>query len=430
MYRSTYLENGIRVITEHIPNVRSVSIGMLVDASPRVETAHQAGIAHLAEHMLFHGTSNRDAGEIAQFMDRSGGQIGAFTARDYTCFYATVLDDYHTYALDLLGDIFLNSTFPEYHLALEKKAIQRELETARDSPYHRVHDRLKSYCWSPHPLGRPVGGDNATVQHLTREDVIYFVHRHYLPDGLTIAAAGNLQHEDFVAHVRDAFWRMMGTRDDGNQPPAPTHNPGLCVEPMSVSQNYFALGLPAPAYAAADRYTLHLINKILGGGISSRLYTNLREARGLVYQISAEIHAYQDAGLMIIEGSCAPEQLEITLYQVLQECRRLAHGAKPVGAEELWKTRMQIRGQHLIESENTHTRMSRLANQCFYFGEPIPSASILADIDGVTTDHIADMASHWLTGALADATLAVVGPHLASDDRQHALTQLLRAAGD
>ena len=240
MYQKSTLENGIRVVTESMPGHRSISLGILVDAGPREEAPGQNGLAHLVEHVLFCGTGSRNASQIARFMDEAGGHMGAFTARDYTCYSASVLDEYFTYALDLLGDIFLNSIFPPAKLEFEKSAILREIESACDVPSQQAHDLLKASAWPDHYLGRPVAGRVETIHSLTREDVIYFVYEHYLPDRLIVAAAGNVDHRDFVAQVRDAFWRMIGS-----SMPSPVARPaqraGVALVHMPVSLVYFSL---------------------------------------------------------------------------------------------------------------------------------------------------------------------------------------------
>ena len=408
------LENGIRVITESMPGVRSIAIGILVEASPHDEPREQNGLAHLTEHLLFQGTSNRDATKIARLMDVGGGNMGAFTTRDYTCFYATVLDDYRTYAIDLLSDLLLNSIFPAENLENEKEAILREIEATSDSPPKRAHTILKSFIWQDHPLGNPITGTAETVQKITREDVIYFVHENYMPDRVIIAAAGNLDHQDFVAQVRDAFWRMMG-RSQRKQIPSPKINSGVVIEFMPVSQAYFSIGIPTLPYAHEDRYALHVINNILGGGYSSRLFQRLREKHGLVYNIGSEYHAYRDSGILVVEGCTSPELLNNVLELTLTELCKLFTFDEPVSQEELWRATMQIHGQHLIAAENTNTCMSRLATQELYFGRNIPTEDIIDHIGSVNDRVLQKLARQSLRAALRQAAVAVCGPK----DLQH-----------
>jgi predicted Zn-dependent peptidase len=409
VYQKTWLENGIRVVTETLPEMRSVAIGILVDAGPRDESSEQMGLAHLTEHLIFQGTSNRNAEQIARLMDVGGGNMGAFTTRDYTCFFATVLDEYRTYALDLLGDVLLNSIFPSESVEREKRAILCEMDAARDMPFERVHSLLKSIAWRDHPLGNPIIGLPDTVKNLTREDVIYFSHKHYSPDRMIIAAAGNIEHQDFVAQVRDAFWRMLGQRTTTACTP-PKCQTGSVVECMSVSQAYFSIGLPVYSYAHPDRYALHVLNNVLGGGSSSRLFQRIRDELGLVYNIGSEYHAYKDAGMLIIEGCTVPTQLLNVLDHVLIELRNLITKDEPIGEEELWKARMQIRGQHIIASENTSTRVSRLVTQEFYFGRHIPADEILDQIETVSDQALQSLIDEALANAFDQISVAVVGP--------------------
>jgi predicted Zn-dependent peptidase len=424
MYRKTWLENGIRVVTEAVPQARSVALGVLIDAGPRDETPEQSGLAHLAEHVMFQGTSSRDALQIARLMDMAGGHTGAFTARDYTCYYATVLDDYRTYAIDLLGDILLNSTFPPDSVEREKQAVLREIDSVRDVPEGRVNNLLKAFGWPDHPLGRPVAGRPETVRRLTRADLIYFVHEHYLPNRLIVAAAGRVEHDDFVAQVRDAFWRLLG-RAPAAGARSPGHRAGVVVEHCPLAQAYFALGVPAPPYQHGSRYGLHVLNTLLGGGVSSRLFRRIREERGLVYHIASEYHAYRDAGMLVVEGSTAPEHLRTVLGLTLAELWRVVACGGPPDDEEVWKAKMHLRGQHLLGAESTHTRMSRLATQELYFGRHLPTEEILAGIDAVDARGVQGLAEEFLGEALSRVTVAVVGPEAPQHYSARAVEDLL-----
>ncbi|HEV3162906.1 MAG TPA: pitrilysin family protein [Isosphaeraceae bacterium] len=430
MYRKTTLENGIRVVTESMAEARTLSIGIVVDASPRDEPLEQSGLAHLTEHALFQGTSSRDALQIARLMDSAGGQMGAFTTRDYTCYHATVLDDYRTYVLDLFGDLLLNSTFPAPKLEREKQSILREIDAYRDAPQSRLDAILKAVAWPLHPLGRPIAGLPETVSALTREDVIYFIHENYLPNRIIIAAAGNVEHADFVAHVRDAFWRLLGQ----SSPAAAMSTqirPAVACEHAPVNQAYFALGIPAHCFTHADRYRLHVLNTLLGGGISSRLFRKIREQHGLVYDIGSEYQAFRDNGMLVVEGSTSPEHLMPVLELTLNVLWDLATGEEPADDDELWKAKMQLRGHHSIAGESTHTRMSRLAVQELYFGCHLGSDEVLAQIEAVNREDLNRLAGCWLHEALECATIAVVGPeapqHYGKELIERLLANYLRA---
>ena len=266
MVEQSLLDNRIRVVTKRMEGVRSVSLGFLMAAGPMDEDERCGGVAHLAEHLMFDGTDQRDADEIARMMDTTGGQIGGFTSRDYTCFTTTVLDDYRTYLIDLMGDIMLNSQFAEYAVHQEKETIIRELSAQLDRPDACAHERLKAHIWQSHPLGRPIGGAISSVAALQRQDVLDFVRCHYQPRRLIVAAAGNITHQDVVTNVADAFWAM---KDDGrtdSRPRPPVFHGGVTVECKGVSHAYFSIGLKAAPYAAPERYLIHLLTSILGGG--------------------------------------------------------------------------------------------------------------------------------------------------------------------
>ena len=411
MYRKTVLENGVRVVTEAMPRVRSLSIGLLVDTGPRDEPPGLAGVAHLAEHLMFQGTSSRSAEEIARFIDVAGGEMGGFTSRDYTCYYASVLDDHGTYALDLLGDVLLNSTFPEKSLSRQKSAIACEIQESRDAAERHVSALLKASAWPGHHLGRAVQGSLASVARVTREDLIYFVHRNYAPDRLVIAAAGHVDHDDFVAQARDAFWRMLGESGD---PPVlePRFRPGPTAIEAPHAQAYFSIGLPAPAYADHSRYGWHVLSQLIGAGVSSRLFREIREERGLAYSINSEYLAFREAGLFQIDGctpvGSLPEVLAIT-FRILAS---LTAGESPVDDEELWRARTRLRGRHLMASEDAGTRMSRLATQELYFGRQVDEEEVLAGIDAFDAAGLDHVVQGAFRNALGQAAVAVVGPGL------------------
>lgn len=408
MIHSTTLENGVRVLTEHCPGTRSISIGALVDASPQDDPNDLLGLAHFTEHALFQGTSARSEMDISRLMDAAGGQMGAFTGRDYTCYYANVLDDYSTFAIDLLGDIICNSTFPEEQMLREQQAIVREIGQNVDSPDARLHTALKQLIWPGHPLGRPVYGNAEHVSRMTREDVIYFMEEHYTPDRLILCAAGNVVHELLVEQVRDALWRLDGSNPRRAASPCP-FRPGIRIESSPESQSYFALALPVPAYASEDRYYWYILNTILGGGMSSRLFRRIREEMGCVYQIDSELNTYRDAGILVVEGSTAPESLRDVLAATMMELGKLAFGDQPVDDEEFWTARMQLRGQHLLASENLSTRMSRLATQEFYFSRQIGEDEVLRRINEVTLEDLQQFIDRALPEALGQIAVAVTG---------------------
>ena len=406
VFGQTVLENGIRVVTETMEGVRSVAVGVIVDCGPKDETPEEVGLAHLCEHLLFQGTSGRDANEIARQID-GFGHAGGYTTHDYTCYYSVTLDDYQYHALDLLGDVLLNSTFPIQYLQHEKQAILSEIERRGDVPELYIHDVAMRQAWRGTTLGRTIAGAAEAVTRHTREDAIYFLQRHYTPDKIVIAAAGHLDHEDFVAQARDAFWRLMGHRDT-SAPELPAFHSGVTVEQMDTTQAYFCLLIPAPPYVHPDRYVAHVLNRILGGGISSRLSRELRGQTGLVYDIQSEYRAYQNAGMITVEGSSSAASLPRVVRIVLGTIAGLVSGRSPVETEELWRSKTQIRVQHLTSSEDTYTRMCRLATQELYLGRCQDAGEVLARIEAVDLNEITRFIQSYLADFL-QAHLVVGG---------------------
>lgn len=407
-FRQTTLDNGIRVVTERVGGARAVSIGVLLEVGTYHEPERMSGLAHFCEHLAFQGTSSRDARDIARLMDDAGGHVGGFTSRDFTVFYAHVLDDFATYALDLLGDILLNPVFPEAAVEREKRVISCEQEAAVDSPRLRAYEELRAWIWSDHPLGRPLAGSPDSVARITREDLIYFFHRNYVPQRVLVTAAGNILHEDFVAQTRDAFWRWMGEAVEPTRPPA-KFSRGIRRCPSAVSQTYFTLGLPAPAYSAPERHAVHLLNQVLGGGLGCRLGLRLREEMGAVYDIESSYEAYHQAGLLSIAGATSSSQLALTLDAIVEELEALGTGRRAVNQEELLRAKRQLGAQILLGSDSTHSKMSRIATQVLYFGRCWSEEEQVAALEALTLDDLQACAASLVTGAREMSALSLVG---------------------
>jgi predicted Zn-dependent peptidase len=403
------LPNGLRVLTEPVAGVRSVALGLLVEASPHEDPLSRPGLAHLTEHALFCGTLTRSASALSRMMDEAGGQVGGFVTRDYSCYQACVPGDYATYALELLGDILLNSTVPAESVEREQQAILREIGLDDDSPVTRVGQMLKATIWPEHALGRSICGRPESILASTREDVLGFLGRHYAPDRMILAAAGAVDPELFVPQAEDALWRLSGLA--GERVTAPCRAVSGCrIETADVSQAYFAIGLPVGRYTDPDRYALFVLNSILGGSLGSRLLQTLRDETGLVYDISSEVHAYRDAGLLVIQGATAPDRLLPVLSLVIQEVVAMADGSRPLDEEELCTARRQLRGQHLLASESTHSVMSRLLTQQVYFGRQLPADEILDAVQGVTLDDLARLVETRIVPALEQAAITALVP--------------------
>lgn len=405
----TRLDNGIRVITESVPNTNSVGISILIDASPQNESAGQSGLAHLCEHAMFLGTNLRDRDQLSSFIDTSGGNMGGFTAPDYTCFYGHVMQDYVSYAVDLLGDVITGSSYPEELLAREQEVICQEIRQYADYPSDVALEATKKLLWPNDLLSRSVSGSVHDVQNLTRANVIDFISKYYTPDRIIFAAAGALEHDSIVEQAQDAFWTLRGSS------PAIDHGPvnsqgGVTIERMETNQCTFSIAIPVPAITDDRRYAIHLMSSLLGGGISSRLYRTLREQRGLVYSIQSNVLSYRRGGALVIEGVTSPEKLIESVQLVLFELTSLAICQQPINEEELWKTRMQMKGQSQLAVDVIPNRVARLSTHCFCFGHRISDDAIWKQIDNLKIEQLNDVALTVLLEGLSSLTIAVAGP--------------------
>ena len=405
----TKLDNGIRVITESVPTTNSVGISILINAGPQNESVDQSGIAHLCEHALFLGTHNRDRSQLSSFIDTSGGNMGGFTSPDYTCFYSHVMQDYTSYAIDMLGDIVIGSNYPEDLLEREKEVICQEIRQYADSPNDVVLQATKRTLWPHDTLSRSVTGDVGSVSKLTRSNVTDFISKNYTPDRIIVAAAGAVEHDSFVEQAEDAFWTLRGSAPELNRLPVECRG-GVCIQRMETSQCTFSIGIPVPCITDEHRFALHVVCNILGGGMSSRLYRNLREQNGLVYSIQANIMAYHRGGMLVIEGMTSPEKLIESVQLIMFELTSLAIWQKPIDDEELWKSRMQIKGQSQLAVDVIPNRVARLSTQCFHFGGRISDAAMLESIDELTVEQLQEVTMDIILSGMEKLTIAVAGP--------------------
>lgn len=401
------LDNGIRVLTHQMPGSHATSIGILVECGTRDETAGEHGLAHLTEHILFQGTERRTGLEIAREIDAVGGQVGAFTSRDYTCYSASIASDYTFQALDLLADIIQYPSCPAEDIEIEKRVILREMEMIQDTPARRALEQLQAGVWGEHALGRPVIGQPKALQHLNRDSIVSFLARFYRPSRIIVAAAGEVSHSHFVSQVNDCFWRLGGSS------PSRSPDPGLWREttartPASSRQSYFCVGLPAVPYEHPARYVFHLLDRIVGGGMSSRLYRRLRDELGLVYDIRSEYLAYRDGGMWLVEGTTAPEFESQAVAAVLEQLEDLAD--HPVEEDELWIAKKKLHCNLVLGCQDPHTVMSRGATQETYFGKTIPLDSVRHSVDRVGQEQITSVVQQYLYGSLREAGVVCLGP--------------------
>ncbi len=402
----TTLHNGVRVLSERMEGIRSVSIGVLVNAGSKDERADERGYAHLLEHMIFQGTGDRDAAAIAEMMAIGGGAMGAFTTRDYTVYHATMLDEYLPFALEVLGDMLCNSVIPADALDTQRSVIMNEI-AGNEDPIRLANDLLKMTLWPNHSLGFPTAGLERTLDEATRESLLDFMRRRYVADQLVVVAAGNVQHADFVEQVGDSFWQMPEAESELHQPVSPEANWGTIVARQSnISQVYFTMAWPAPNYTSLDRYGWHVFSNMLGGGTTSRLYRRLREERGLVYHVEAQYQAYGNAGALVVEGGTRPQTLVPVLAGALMEVMGMS--MEPLDPDRHHQVVQSLISQHLVSGDSAYVRMSRLALQELYFGEAVSSQQVIDDLRAQSPEAIQRAAASVAGAGLP--VISLVGP--------------------
>ncbi len=403
MITKEVLDNGLTLISESMPEVRSVAIGVWLKRGSRHETESQCGISHFIEHMVFKGTKNRSAERIAAEVDSIGGYMDAFTAKEYASFHLKVLDDHLPLAAEILADIVLNPLFDPAEMAKEKKVIFEEINMVEDTPDDLVMELLCQGFWPGHPLGRPILGTKRTVGRFRRDDLARYFARVYRPANILIAAAGHLVHERTAALVRRHFSELPpGPLPASGKPPR-VATATTARSKRELEQVHLCLGTRAPSQTDPQRYPGFVLNTILGGSMSSRLFQNVREKRGLVYAISSGITAYSDTGLLSVYAGTGLESAREVIRLTLEEMRRLAGERLP--EDELRRAKDHIKGGLLLSLENTGARMSHLARQEIYFGRQLPLEEILDGIEQVSGAEVQRLAAALFRGRVSASVL-------------------------
>lgn len=380
------LENGLTLITERMPHVRSVAIGVWLKRGSRHETPAQTGIAHFIEHMVFKGTKNRSAETIASEVDSIGGHMDAFTAKEYAAFHLKVLDEHLPLAADILGDILLNPLFDGVEMGKEKKVIFEEMGMVEDTPDDLVMELFTQSFWPRHPLGRPILGTKRSVSRFKRDHLEQFFRSTYRPENLVVVAAGHLDHETTAALIRRHFGSLVSGATPVNGGPPKVATRLVTRSKKELEQVHLCLGTPSYEYRHPDRYVVHTLNNILGGSMSSRLFQNVREKRGLVYSISSGVTTYSDTGNLTIYAGTSLDSLDEVARLTLQELRRFKEELVP--AVELRRAKDQLKAGIMLSLESTGSRMSHLARQEIYFGRQPTLDETLEGIEAVTDGDI------------------------------------------
>ena len=401
----TILPNGVRILSESVPYVDSVSVGVWAVAGARDEDKRHHGLSHFVEHMLFKGTATRTARQIADQMDSLGGHLNAFTDKEFTCYYAKVLGEHLMKALDVVSDMVLNSVLDPVEIAREKNVVLEEVKRHEDTPEDEVHDLLAQTIWKGHQLGNSVIGSRSVIKSVTREALVEYMLQLYRPDALVITAAGNVDHARLVDTVSAQFGALEGRRTP-RTPSEVTPRAELNLVDKDTEQVHFCLGAPGFAQHREEKYALAAIDSALGGGMSSRLFQEIRENRGLAYAIGSYSASYQEAGLFAIYGGTSVDNVKTVIELTKQECANI--GRDSVTDFELERAKNQIRAALVLGQESMSNRMSRLAKSELYYGRIIRMEEIISAILQVTKDDVADVASRLFKDA--GFAVAAIGP--------------------
>jgi predicted Zn-dependent peptidase len=388
--RRTVLPNGLIVLTERMDHLRSVAMGVWIKSGSRCEPAETNGISHFVEHMLFKGTRSRTAQHIAREMDSIGGNLDAFTGKETICFNVKSLSDHVPIALDVLTDLVLNPVFAPTDIERERGVILEEIKMDEDNPDVLVHELFTQSFWRDHPLGKPILGTKTTVAHLDQKSLFDYHGDRFHAGNMIFSAAGNLDHDQFAAAVADKFSSLAGG-ETLHELPAPESSARIVLRnKKSLEQVQICLGLPAPPITDESRYATLILNTVLGGGMSSRLFQTIREERGMVYSIYSDLSPYRDTGtLMVFAGTSAGKAVEV-VDLILAEFAGLKQDLLP--PEELTRAKDQLKGNILLGLESSNARMANLARQEMYFHNFMTVEEVIARIDAVQASEVQSMA--------------------------------------
>jgi predicted Zn-dependent peptidase len=406
--RATQLGNGIRVVSDAAPDLRSVTIGIWVENGSRYESDAEAGISHFLEHLFFKGTERRTALEIAQEVEALGGVLNAFTGKEQTCYYAKVLPEHLPIALDVLGDVFAHSTFPEDEIERERTVIAQEIMQAEDTPEEHVHDLFGMAFWPGHPLARPIAGSVESIGRYGRSQFLDFMGQRYRPDRILVAGAGALTHEALVAGVEGQLGALRG-ESGALTVSTPEPQGGRWETAKDLEQTHVCLGVPGVPHGDPQRYAVYLLQLALGGGMASRLFQEIRERRGRAYSVYAFHSSFRDAGCFGVYVATSRQWVD----EVVDVCRAIFDDVAQHGlaVEELERAKTQMKGGLFLGLETSDSRMTRLARNTLCFGRDVSVEEVCRDVEAVSTDDVVAAARRILASDIVNVT--VLGPHAA-----------------
>lgn len=389
----THLDNGLKIVTEKVESVKSVSVGIWVKTGSRNETAKQAGITHFLEHMLFKGTETRSSYDIAMSMESVGGYLNAFTSSEYTCYYSRCLNTQLDKALDVLSDMVLNPSFPEEEVEKEKKVVIEEMKMYRDSPDDYLFEEFSNKLFEGHPLGRPIIGFEETVSAFSRDDLYEYMEDRYQPWNLLVAVAGNADHEKVVDLVADYFGDLPSKGEDPENEELTPYKVTNQKLTKDIEQTHLILGRRGLDYDHEDKYRLLLANTVLGGGMSSRLHQNIREQYGYCYSISTFNQSYQDTGIYGVYVGTDKDYVKHVRKLIENELKKLQDELIP--EQELQEAKSQLKGKLMLSLESMSNRMSRLAKSELYFNRFVTLDELTENIDGVEAEQVKSFAQNF-----------------------------------
>ena len=401
----TRLSSGLTVVTEKMPHLESVALGVWIKSGSRNETTAEHGIAHLLEHMAFKGTARRTARQIAEEIENVGGEVNAATSTETTSYYARVLKDHVPLAVDILADILTESLFDEDELEREKNVILQEIGAATDTPDDVIFDNFSGVAYRDQTIGRPILGTPDTVQSFTTGQIRHYLARNYTTDRIFVVAAGAVDHDSFVKQVEERFASLP-------QLPAATpvlekaiYTGGEIRETRDLMDAQVLLGFEGKAYHARDFYCSQILANILGGGMSSRLFQEVREARGLCYSVYAFHWGFSDTGIFGVHAATGGNDLPELVPVILEELRK---SSQTIHQEEIDRARAQIRAQLLMGQESPAARAGQMARQMMLYGRPIPNEEMMERLEHITQDRLTDLAGRLFFDTVP--TLSAIGP--------------------
>ena len=404
MFRKYHLDNGIPLVTELIGNVRSVALGIWIKVGSRYESAETNGVSHFLEHMFFKGTRRRSAQDIAIDIDSVGGDLNAFTSRETTTFYVKVLDEHLDRGIDLLTDLFLHSTFPEDELDKERRIIKEEIKMVEDTPDDYIHDLFYQTVWGGEGIGQSILGRRETIKDFRRDDLLAHIRKYYGTKDTVISCAGNFEPERLMAGLN----KTLGGLRRGSEPKKgrkPEFRPGISAHRKDLSEVHLCLGVEGISISSPERYALYLLNAVLGAGVSSRLFQEVREKRGLAYSIYSFVASYADTGLWAVYAGTAKKRLSEVVGLISGEMKGLKES---ITEAELQRAKDQMKGNLILGLESTNGRMQNVARQEISLGRYYSPADIIREIEAVRLNEVRELCERLIR---RDAVaLTILGP--------------------